>query len=490
MSDYPTKDGNGAVIIPAEEYAAGQLARASRKFSVPIPDAVLAKYDMEGARFVLDEDTLSNGLVATCSLTPEQVFDKHSTARSAPVTTYWVSSSAGNDANTGLTSAQQLQSIGRAIQLGNATGSPYKVYVTGTFYRNGGTGNNNNLRPTQDCAFIARNGRVRIIEGDDMGTPALDGTYTNCYKWARSNVNRVVDITRRDGKGEYEDLTYVATAAVCNVTPGTWTDNGLNTDVYVHRHDGAAVTLANTYVLLGQVHGFRINAAINAFFGNEDGYSYWDVIGGFGMTVENNAGSTPKAVVIDRMKQSFSGGKIAGYTAAKAFAVDNWCGPVWLFNCHAAKSTSDLYNIHNSSYAAAWNALILVNCTGHDPAPPALQLGNQSTNAITAHEDCLLVDIAGDYARLRGGAFHSVGESMNLLAGTRIDADFGDVENGGGIIPQPFRVANTAVAYCYRTQAIAPAMGLGYYNSDANCHIYKRDCYEDRLADGVTQETW
>lgn len=164
----------------------------------------------------------------SCALSAKSAFDAVSTARTAPGTELWVDPSGGNDSNSG-TQASPYLTIAKAVQVANAAGLPAKVRVLRTLPRvsrgknpsNGGA-----TTPTVDIAFIAH-GRINTGTYDDISAlnpPTPDATYTSCYTLTvatAGSVDKVLDVTNVV-RGNYAELTYVPTRALCNATPGSW----------------------------------------------------------------------------------------------------------------------------------------------------------------------------------------------------------------------------------------------------------------------------
>lgn len=400
----------------------------------------------------------------SAGLSAEQLFDLFSTARSAPTTTYYVNATTGSDSNNGLTTGTKVQSIKKAIDLGNATTNPYKVMVdAGVYYRLLGFRAGTAVAPTEDAAFIAVGGDVICTSGNDLGTPSLDGTYTNCYAWAQTLVTSVLDLTSMTDTGAFEELRYVATPTLCNRIPGTWTLSAPN--VYVHRPDGAAVTNANTRVVTySNVWQSSTSVQQVSVFLGSDGEGGRFVIQGGGanaaFAVEFGASAASNlAFVCDKVVFEHCGGFAAAATRAAYF--NGVPGIAALFDCFARKGSNDAFNFKNTS-GTGMHALT-VNCSSAQFG----QNGSTSNNAWTLHDDVLGVDVCGNYNVSAGGAVHNIGTSKAALVGTTISGDRGDSAYGGTIAPTAIRAADTAEIYCYGVD-VRQRTGLHYHADDTS----------------------
>lgn len=397
-------------------------------------------------------------------LSAEQLFDLFSAARSAPTTTYYVNATTGSDSNNGLTTGTKVQSIKKAIDLGNATNSPYKVMVdAGVYYRLLGFRAGTSVAPTEDAAFVAVGGDVICTSGNDLGTPSLDGTYTNCYAWAQTLVTSVLDLTRMTDTGAFEELRYVATPTLCNRIPGTWTLSAPN--VYVHRPDGAAVTNANTRVVTySNVWQSSTSVQqVSVFLGSDGEGGRFVIQGGganaafaveFGASVGSNL-----AFVCDKVVFEHCGGFAAAATRAAYF--NGVPGIAALYECLARSGANDAFNFKNASGSGM--AALTVNCS-------AVQFGRSggtSNNSWTLHENVIGIDVCGNYQVAAGGAVHNIHTSACALIGTTVSGDRGDVAYGGTIAPTAIRAADTASIHCYGVD-VRQRTGLHYHADDTS----------------------
>lgn len=453
--------------------------------SVRIPTAISNVYNMDG-NIVTLLDNSPGAAVAQTSLTAKQLFDIYSTARSAPAATYYVNMNGGSDSNNGTSLATAYATIGKAVTSANTGAVPTKIYVQGFngvaashYVRTGNT----SLNPTTDIAFVAQNGRVNVGIFDDFSAPSKDATYTNIYSYARTNVNRVFDMVNLDRFGHYTELLYTPTAAQCNVTPNSWSNNGGNTTVYINREDGIAATNANTRVFLSGVGIIAINANVNVYMGSDDNISGFDIEGGQngGFTAVPGSLQTGRKIIVgENGSTRYSGGIID--TGARGVAIDSFGGWAWFFNWDSSHNITDGFNCHNT-YTSTYSGMFTVNCTGHNNGAGP-NIGQTSCNGWTTHENCIGADFAGYYEGNHGGTCRSINSSISLLAGTYVKSDAGDRGTGGVLPPTAFQVDNTAVYYCDRTKADMPGGTIAYNTATSTAQIFQRNVWPSRAASG------
>jgi hypothetical protein len=413
----------------------------------------------------------------TINFTPEQLFGLKSTAFSNPAFTFYATPT-GSDTNPG-TEASPVKTGGKLITLANATGLPCKLVMDGGSSPSSAYPRTSNLRsagvaPTVDVAIVARGGRVSLGTYDNFSAPALDGTYTNCYNIPSSGTcDRVVDRWQLDRYGDFVALKNVATAAICNVTPGSWTVSG--SVLYVNRADGLAVTNANTRAYRGSAANFIMTTQVNVGFFAEDGNSGFDIEGSNANGVIDFLITAPGATgcsVFSHCRFLQAGGLIN--TAARAISINSFNGLVAFFNCSGSGAQTDIYNFHNN-YGAAKAACLLVNCT----SPGTGKNGNQSCNAFTMHEDCIGIAVAGYLREGHGGTMRHINTSRCWVVGTDIGNDLGDAVLGGGGSFQPAAVVanDTAIIWADSVTIDMPGGTRAWVTSvAAGAQILRRDC--------------
>lgn len=431
------------------------------------------------------EPTFAVGIGGRCKgsagITPEALFDLFSVARTAPTNTYYVDKATGSDANAG-TALAKFNTIKKSIEVGNASGAPFKVYVTAGVYDRASTfAGTGGMAPTQDCAFIAVGGTVECGSWDSYTAPSLHGTYTNCYAITTTNVMRCLDLTRKDEEGLFFELQNVATAALCNDRPGSWTSE--SGTIYVNRADGLAVTYANTRLLRRAVIMSLSNASqVSVYVGSDTGGS-WEMQGSDSVATLRQVVSTPsasdKAVVMKNCAFRYAGG--FNDAASRCVQIDSYPGIVALFECDASRSVTDGFNVKNESGVVA-PMFLTVNCTGvHFGSTGA----GTSCNAWTLHDDAIGIDICGNYKISSGGTVHNIGTSKAALIGSTIGYDRGDLYHGGSIAPTAVRAADTALIDMYAC-TITQNDGLALHADGASSIVHDAAPGTMRTAGNVT----
>ena len=410
----------------------------------------------------------------SAGLSAEAMFDRFSTARSAPAVSYYVNYTTGSDTNNGLATGTAVKSIWKAIALANAGGVPVKITVAaGEYPRSWMPGSG--ASPIVDVALVTDGGRVVTGTWDPIGTLSADATYTRCYVWALINVERVVDRTRVDRFGDYVDLVLVGSAALCDVTPNSWYTDG--TTLYIHRLDGAKPSAANSRVYRAVYQSPLTISTTNPHNLYVDGF---DFEGGGSCNANAQCTALPSesvAFILKNCSLKYAGGAVN--TGGCGLLANSWHGVVGLFDCHAGKALRDGFNFHNTSAAGAVTYVVSVNCTASDCG----SYGQISANAFTLHEDCVGIDIAGRYESCRGGTVRTIGSSRCLLLGTRIAGDTGDWT---ATAPTAVMVSDTAQLWA---QAVAVAMpgATSQWRADAGAVILRRNCAVRGIDQGAGQ---
>lgn len=433
--------------------------------------------------------------VADLGLTPEQLFDAVSTARSAPGATYYVNGSTGSDSNPGTSSGSPLRSIWKAVSLANAGGKPTKVVVVGGGIASdafslaynpsaGGT-----VHPTVDIAFLA-NGVVCTGVWEPVGTPSLDATYGNCYNvTAVAAAERVLDMEAVDRYGQPVELSFVPTAARCNITPDSWTmDAGR---VLVNRRDGLPVTSANTRVTVAAKKAVMVRNRVNVYFGQSTSAGRWVIIGGGGNTAAfdvlmSGAASVPNVIAarcVHSLFASTSPRVQATQSGGAAFAVEGLYGTAMFVNCHAHGSSADSFTAANAA-AVSRLQMVTLNCTGTDTGRP----GTPSCNHLTGHNDNVwLIDAGGSYQDSRGGMVRDIQTARRYMLGTWLRNDAGNARAGGTLQPVLVRSEGSAQVFAEAVQLDGSAMQAGYSTNVATAYITRRNCQPGAfLTEGTT----
>lgn len=417
---------------------------------------------------------------AVVDVTAESLFNSVSIALSNPANTYYVNVSTGNDSTGTGASGAPWKSISKAVAAANASAQPAKIIVAaGTYWRtnniwyNAGSG----VTPSVDVAFVASGGRVVTGSFDPPGTPTLDVTYGNCYSWTLANCEQVLDMVNLDRFGMYTPLRKVASAALCNSTPGSWALSGGT--IYVNRADDKAVTNTTTRVFRPSTGAFVHDQQASVYFGGVSAGDGWDFEGGNNIAAfdvhQSSAMNTNEVIAVRDSTFRYAHG--SSNTAARAVSIESWRGLAAFFNCDASAAGTDGWNFHNT-YTQTGMHVLTVNCTAANNGRPS----NVSCNSWTTHENVKAIDLAGHYRYSHGGNIRSIDSSLSLLAGTFADGDVGDVCHGGTVPPTAFRVDGTATYWCDRVRVSQPAGSLAFV-ATSGASIHKRNAWPSALSD-------
>lgn len=429
------------------------------------------------------EPTFAVGIGGRCKgsagITPEALFDLFSIARTAPTNTYYVDVATGSDSNAG-TSGAKFKTIKKAIDTGNAAAAPYKVFVTAGEYERL---NAFVSSPTRDCAFVAVGGTVVCGGWDTYAAPSLDGTYTSCYAIALTNVIRCLDLANKNPDGTYQELKNVSTAALCNARPGSWAS--VAGTIYVHRYDGAAVTVSNTRLLRQAALFYMPNASqVSAYIGSDTDDCGWEMQGSDTVAALRQVTTaqtvTDKALVVKNCAFRYAGG--FGVVPTGCVSIVSYPGIAAFYDCDFSASYSDGVNFKNSYSTSPPTVALTVNCTGYRCG----KLGATSCNCYTSHNDVVSIDIGGSYKDSAGGTVHNINASKCALIGTTIADDAGDLHFGGTINPTAVRAANTAVIEMYGCTVDQKA-GIALHAADTSSIVHDASIDTLRVAGNVTQ---
>ncbi|WP_294978337.1 hypothetical protein [uncultured Microbacterium sp.] len=411
------------------------------------------------------------GVVGDCGYTPEALFGRYSNALTAPATTLYVDRAAATDTADGSSWANAIQSLKRAVDLVNAATGPVLVYVKGGIYERTLSFYYGSVTINAEVAFVAVGGRVVTGTFDLFTSSTPDGTYANCYTLSVANCDRVLDTATPNRFGNHTELTQVASAALCNATPGSWFLTG--STLYIHRADGSAITTTNTRVFRNQTQNFYVNSPKHLYIGGAGrgyGFDFEGATNG-AVVVLANPGSTTTvaAAVIVNSTAKYGGGAIN--TGVNGFGYSSWNGIVAFFNCGADANASDGFNGHNAQGNPKAFGLT-VNCSARDNGRGS----QQSCQGLTIHEDMKWVDIAGWYERNRGGNIRNINSSKMYCLGTLLRDDLGDLRIGGAMPPTGVRLDDTAEGWFERVKIDQPRGQAAWATGTSTAKIHRRSC--------------
>lgn len=402
--------------------------------------------------------------IGDAGVAPEAVFDSKSTARSAPVTTYYHDPSRPDNSGNGLTLGTAKQTLSACITLGNASGQPYLIYTEGVenFRATGPAGTD----PTQDCAIVARTGHALFGTHDNFTLPTkTDPTYTNLYVGTLANVNRLVNRLVQNTDGNNVDYAVYSAATHGSLTAALVAANastGIDVLVvdsgggkwYAIRADGAQPTPTNSRLYRSAVTLFNFQSNVNIYLENLDAEGSSPIV-----VTRSVQQTVSKVFVCKNVSAKYGGGVVD--IGSRGFSIYNFKGMAYLYNCTAMANATDGFNFGDS--VASGLQFVVVNPIANDNGRKFDQSGstNQSCNGVTAHNGAVGMIIGGTALRCHGGAARFINTVKVLLSGLRAN-DLGDVVFGGTITPTAFQADNSCEMWCDRTKADVAANDNSY----------------------------
>ncbi|UEM16776.1 hypothetical protein J4G43_022710 [Bradyrhizobium barranii subsp. barranii] len=369
---------------------------------------------------------------------------------------YWADVGAGSNTNPG-SQASPVKSIWKATQLANAGGVPATVMVkynsAGYGRADGFTNTSTPVPNTVPIAYIAygatfpaQGGIVDCWVGDALtwpGTP--DGTFTNCYVAARSNVSQIIDVSATDANGDYLRMVQVADAATCNSTPNSWAQ--VTTNIYVHRTNNDAVTNANTRAMLKATPNFVQDGTSKDVY--LKGFNFQ---GGAAAAVACTAAATMNFMAVN------CSAKYAGDSATNVngWKLDYMTGLAALVNCIGSQNEADGINTHWTPGGTPALFTLTINCKGYNNGRDAVQ----SCNGLTSHDNAINIEVTGEYYGNYGANVIPINGNQMWCLGTYAHDSVGDVSHGGSTTPTDFQTQATAVMWLQNCRSAVSATSL------------------------------
>lgn len=347
---------------------------------------------------------------------------------SAYTKTYWVDAVGGSDSNTGLSWAQRVQSIWKAMSLASASGLPSRIMVdpTAPYYRQlSPCGDNSSRNSAQNILLESLGGRVITGTFDNHTWTKTTGR-TYVYEVARTNASRVVCTLYRDAWGDPLEYAWAASVAACDATEGTWYTDGTTT--YVHPFGDSVPTLANCKVILHGVKGFE-------WYGDKNllvrGFEF---LGGADGAFRCDGGSTNTIVIDDCAMRHGSQSNTFASGTSYTNTVTVLGGALFAaFDSVATDSSIDCWNVHASGGAVPTALLVRAR------ARRAGRGGASSCNLITGHDGTTLISIGGEYQSSYGvGAAFVHAGTKAWLVGDKVGGSYSDVPRGGSGVAASF----------------------------------------------------
>jgi hypothetical protein len=306
----------------------------------------------------------------------------------APTGKAYYVSTAGNDANDGLTAATPLRKISTAI----AKGDVVVVYVaSGVYGHTNGVGNESG---ETTVSVIATGGRVTIGSFAEGLTWALDtaGGRPNTWKAGRSVISRARDAKFPNANGDHTLLTLQANADAVEAAPGSWYTDG--TSCWVQTADSREIDGDVRLYFSNTDFAAKVRAENTRYYENID-------FEGGKSTLVISAAAGPLAPTALFKGCTIKYGSLDGVEAHSA--------TTYFQACVAACNADDGFSYHVN--VGAGHAIEL-DCVGRNNGATG-----DTDNGSTSHENIRIVRLNGQYYGNVGRNIHDVGadtKSWNL----------------------------------------------------------------------------
>ncbi|MFP7656074.1 hypothetical protein [Chryseobacterium proteolyticum] len=338
------------------------------------------------------------------------------------ITKYYVDNVNGLNTNNGLTPSTAVKTIAYAR---DTLGARNIILAAGIYWfdEHFKTFTDNNTT-TSPLLVTCRTGFATFINAH-KGTQYTWTANGTCYQATRSNVVSVLDLTNKDERGAYKNLTKVTSIALCQSTANSWyTDN---VTLYIHTFN-SRIPDANIALNFDTQNTYTAGQNVPYVY-FENIISYIDNTGS-SMFFKNNATTQYNTKVY--LKNVFA----YGNTRGNGVAVDNIKEAI-LEGCGGGNVLRDALNYHTSALASGFIPMkvLEINGSGYNTGVGSTEV---SSNGSTTHEGITIIRINGYFSTCRGSVIADVNNgAMSLNLGveaydTILDNDTSYRINGTG----------------------------------------------------------
>lgn len=284
----------------------------------------------------------------------------------------------------------------------------------------------------------------------------------NSWSTTRSGINTLYDITKFKSEGKVSKLQLVESAAVVDTTPNSYFVSG--TTVYVHLYDNVTPSIETLGVSLAAGYpSIKFTPSAN----NTKVYiENVSILGAdTGGIVCDATSYTGCSVLLKDVKIYNTFAREYQYDAFSNIGFTSICDHVIIVN-----TEKDGFNYHNSSTIPAYG--LEINCTCNNCGEIQTIAARLSNNATTAHQDCKVIRVNGDYTLCNGGEVVDVGNAVGACYNCLI------ADSYRGRVYDAYATDN-AILYlynCYFKGSTAPRNITTGMNSAV---IYIKDCEYD-----------
>ena len=320
-------------------------------------------------------------------------------------TNTWYFSPSGDNANSGEDAEHPLKLINATV-LANMTDGDTVILASGYYPRGcvfGATIINKSLN------FICPDGEATITLYDE----GLEWTQSGNNSWttSRSGIVSLFDISKwKDG--QISELTKLTSSSDVDTTPNSYYVSG--STVYVHMYDNKKPSIETLGVELSVSYSrCEINAAANNMKIYMNNINFIGChIGGI---VAKAGEYTGCKILLDNVNIYLNDASGYNYDSFTNQGFMSICDHV---KCYA--SLKDSFNYHQTSDLVQAYGLE-INCVSNDCGRGRTASAQLSNNATTAHNECKVIRVNGNYTLCNGGTAvdinNAVGAFYNCIIG-------------------------------------------------------------------------
>lgn len=224
----------------------------------------------------------------------------------------------------------------------------------------------------------------------------------NSWTTTRGGIDTLYDISKFVSEGKVSKLQLVGSAELVDSTPNSYYLSG-NT-LYVHMFDNMQPTintLCFTLALGYPAIQFTPSASNSKFYVKNVSILSGDT----GGIVCNASGYTGCSILLENVKIYDTFARTYAYDAFSNIGFTSICDNVTILN-----TEKDGFNYHNSSTVPAYG--LEINCSCNNCGATQMAEPRLSNNATTAHDDCKVISVNGNYTLCNGGEVVDVNNAI------------------------------------------------------------------------------
>lgn len=224
----------------------------------------------------------------------------------------------------------------------------------------------------------------------------------NSWTTTRGGIDSIYDISKFISEGKVSKLQLVGSAELVDSTPNSYYLNG--STLYVHLFDNQQPTINNMAITLAI--GYPAIQLLPTANNTKYYLKNVTVLGGdTGSIVCNASGYTGCSVLLEDCKIYNTFARTYAYDAFSNIGFNSICDNVIILN-----SEKDGFNYHNSSSIPAFG--LEINCSCNNCGETQFNESRLSNNATTAHDNCKVISVNGNYTLCNGGEVVDVNNAI------------------------------------------------------------------------------